>query len=148
MKTFRSAAVLAAMLSFAFAAPSHAQNDWPIDSGDFVDVGMISIDDGHDLDYAKFLAGQWRAQQEFAKSQGWITSYEILQNIDKRPGEPDLYLVERYASMPTAAEIEKRDEAYRAFFKKNDSQLDAESAERAKYRHVIGSQTLRVLRFR
>lgn len=148
MIAIRKAAMLCvAGLGLALAAPVSAQN-YPMTSGDYVTMTSVTVDDGHGLDYATFLAGFWRQQQEFAKSQGWISSYEILQNIDKRPGEPDLYLVERYASMPTAAEVEKRDEAYRAFFKKNDSQLDAESAERAKYRHVIGSQTLRVMRFR
>ena len=66
MKLYRRAAIAAASLAFVFATPLAAQN-FPMVPGEYVEVGSISIDDGHDLDYANFLAGQWRGRQEFAK---------------------------------------------------------------------------------
>lgn len=148
MNCFKLAAVLCVAGSgLAFTTTAGAQN-YPMASGDYVTMTSVTVDDGHGLDYANFLAGFWRQQEEFAKAQGWITSYEVMMNVDKRPGEPDLYLIERYGSMPTAAEEARREEAYRANFKMNDTQLDAASADRAKFRHVIGSQLLRVMRFK
>ncbi|MBW8784955.1 MAG: hypothetical protein JF593_10005 [Novosphingobium sp.] len=144
MKTFAFAAAAAAV---AFAMPAAAQNA-PVLPGEYVEVSQITIDDGHDVDYANFLAGKWRAQEEFAKAQGWINSYEILANVNKRAGEPDLYLVIRYKSLPDAVEQARRDEIVRAHLKLTDSQMSAESGERAKYRHVIGSTLLQKLNFR
>lgn len=147
MKPMRYAAILAASFAFAFANPLAAQTD-PMVPGDYVEVGSITIDDGHYLDYANFLAGAWKGRMEYAKSQGWITGYEVLANVNKRPGEPDLILVTRFKSMPDAAEIQKRDATARAYMKQTDVQMEAASGERAKYRHQLGSQLWQVLGFR
>jgi hypothetical protein len=147
MKAIRRAAVLAASLAFAFASPSIAQ-EAPLVPGEYVDVSSVTIDDGHNLDYANFLAGYWRAQQDFMKAQGWITSYEILANIHKRPGEPDLYLVQRSKSLPDGAESQRRDQLMRDKMKMTEAQMEASSGERAKFRHVIGGSLMQVLDFR
>lgn len=147
MKLLRYAAVLTASLSLAFAAPVLAQTD-PMTGGDYVEVSAITIDDGHYLDYAAHLAAVWRTNNEYAKSQGWISSYEVLANVNKRPGEPDLILVVRFKSLPDAAEGERRAKMYRDHVKLTDAQLEAASAGRAKYRKVQGSQLWQVLNFR
>jgi hypothetical protein len=147
MKTLRRAAILAASLAFAFATPVMAQSD-PMVGGDYVEVSSISVDDGHYLDYANHMAGAWRANQEYAKSQGWITGYEVLANVNKRPGEPDLILVVRFKSTPDAAESERRAKMFRDHVKQSDAQMEAASGDRAKFRKVLGSQLWQVLDFR
>lgn len=147
MKAIRRAAILAASLSIAFALPSAAQ-EVPLTAGDYVEVTTVTIDDGHNLDYAKFLAGAWRTQQDFMKAQGWITGYEILANVHKRPGEADLYLVQRSKGIPDAAEIERRNQVMRDKMKMTDAEMEASSGERAKFRHVTGTSLMQVLNFR
>jgi hypothetical protein len=148
MKTMRFAALAAAIVSLASATPVLAQSEFPFVSGDYVDMSMITIEDGHSLDYANFLAASWKKQQEFAKSQGWITGYEVLSNVDKRPGEPDIYLVTTFKTMPDAAESTKRDEAFLKFMATTDTQMEKASGERATYRHVIGSMLLQKLEWK
>ena len=147
MNSFRRAAFTAALLTLAFATPALAQSD-PMTGGDYLEVAQITIDDGHSLDYANFLAGTWRAQREFAKSQGWISSYEVLANVHKRAGEPDLILVTRFKTMADGAEGERRGAQLRAHVKQSDAQMEAASGDRAKYRHVLGSQLWQVLNFK
>ena len=147
MQALRRAAVLAASFSFAFAAPALAQ-EFPLTPGEYVEVTSVTIDDGHNMDYARFLAGYWRAQQDTMKAQGWITSYEILANVHKRPGEPDLYLIQRSKSLPEGAESERRDAVMREKMKMTEAQMEASSGERAKFRHVIGASLLQVLNFK
>ena len=148
MNSFRKAAVLAASLSFAFAAvPALAQTD-PFIGGDYVDVASVTIDDGHYLDYADFLATKWRDEQEYSKKQGWITGYEVLANSHKRPGEPDLVLITRYKAMPDGAEGDRRNKLFLAHSQATDVAMQAASGDRAKYRHVIGNQLLQVMSFR
>ena len=147
MKVMLKAAVLAATLTLACASPAIAQTD-PMVGGELVDVASISVDDGHYLDYARHLAGMWRKQQEYAKSQGWITGYEVLANVHKRPGEPDVILVTRYKNVPDAAEGERRAKQFRDNVKMTDAQMEAASGERAKYRKVLGSQLWQVMNFR
>lgn len=145
MKAYRCAALAAASLAFAFAAPALADDPWPVDTGDYVEVSMISVDDGADLQYMTHLAGQWRKGQDFAKSQGWISGYEILINQNKRPGEPDYYLITRFPRFADKAEEKKRDDAYFAHMQSTTAAMQAGSAERSKYRRQMGSQLLRAL---
>lgn len=104
MRIARRAAVLAACFSFAFATPSIAQDAYPMDMGDFVEISAIQIDDGHTVEYLNHVVGLWRRGQDFAKSQGWISSYEVMTNVHPRKGEPDIYLVVRSPRMADAAE--------------------------------------------
>ena len=85
--------------SMLFASPVIAQ-DFPVKGGDYWTVAEITIDDGHFGDYADHLAGLYRKSMDFQKSKGWIKSSYILANVNKRVGEPDLYLV-TIADRPT-----------------------------------------------
>lgn len=143
MKIVRHAAIAAASLCLAISLPVHAEDAYPVKPGDYVEVGMITVDDGHDLEYINWLAGQWRKRQDYAKAQGWITGYEILTNEYRRPGEPDIYLVTRFANWPSDAESDKRGDAMRAYMAQTEAQMQASSAQRATYRHQIGSMLLR-----
>ncbi len=138
---------LAALCGTMLVAPAQAQN-YPTGYGDYVSVTEITVDDGHNLDFANYLAGQWRAQVDFAKAQGWITGYEVLANIDKRKDGADIYILRRFKSMPDAAESERRANFMRDHLKLTDAQIEASSGDRAKYRHVMGSELLLVITFK
>jgi hypothetical protein len=144
MRTLRLAAFAAATLAFAAPLPAAAQND-PFIGGDYVSVTGVSIDDGHYLDYANFLSGFYKAQEDFAVKQGWQTSWEILSNVNGRKGEPDLYLVRRFKNIPDSAEGERRAAMIRSQVKMDDAQMEAASGDRAKFRHIEGSQLLQVM---
>ena len=146
MNSLRFAA-LAAAASLAFAAPALAQND-PFVGGDYVTVTGVSIDDGHYLDYATFLSGFWKAQEDFAVKQGWSTGYEILANVNRRKGEPDLYLVRRFKNIPDGIEGDRRAAQIRAQVKMDDAQMEAASGDRAKFRHVDSDMLLQELHWR
>ena len=148
MKMLRHAAIVAASLAFVFASPAAVAQSDPFTGGDYVEVSSITVDDGHYLDYANFLTDQWRKRQEYAKQQGWITGYEVLANVNKRPGEPDFILVVRFKSLPDGVEGAKRDAAMSDYFKQTDVQMNAASGERAKYRTVLGSQLWQVMVFK
>lgn len=145
MKKLGLAAFGAVALSFALPHVAAAQDD-PFRGGDYVEVTGITIDDGHFLDYATFLTGYYKSQEEFAVKQGWQTAWEVLANVHKRAGEPDLYLVRRYRDIPDGAEGDKRAAKIRAEVKMSDAQMQAQSGDRAKFRHVMGSQLLQVLK--
>ncbi|MFM9937350.1 MAG: hypothetical protein ACKVOL_14270 [Novosphingobium sp.] len=147
MKSFRFAAAAALVLTCALPAAALAQQ-YPVVPGDYVSVSSISVDDGHDLDYVNHLAGMWRKGQDFAVKQGWITSYEILSNEYKRAGEPDYYLITRFAKFTDPAEEDKREAAYTAYMATTNTQLQAASADRAKYRHQMGTMLMRSWKWR
>ncbi|MCB2076828.1 MAG: hypothetical protein KDE55_03910 [Novosphingobium sp.] len=144
MNVFRRAAIAAASLALTMTTPAFADDGWPIDPGDYVEMAMIKVDDGHSLDYANHLAGMWRNSQDFAKSKGWISNYQIWVNTFAREDEADVYLVTWFPKMADAAEEMRRDKEYEAHMKMTATQMQAASGKRAEYRHLAGSQLFRV----
>ncbi|WP_265563547.1 hypothetical protein [Sphingomicrobium arenosum] len=140
MKKLMLAATIAA--ATIWAAPAAAQ-DWPMTPGHYWEVTGVSVDDGHALDYANWLASRWVSNQEFAKSQGWIAGYHILNNVHARDDEPDLYLITIFDEMVDAEEGERRRLAYQQHMQRSAAQLQQESGQRATYRHVGSTILLR-----
>jgi hypothetical protein len=147
MKSLRFAALAALALTCAVPAAALAQQI-PVVPGDYVSVSSIAVDDGHDLEYINHLAGLWRKGQDFAVKQGWITGYEILTNEFKRQGEPDYYLITRFAKFADPAEEQKREDAYNAYMATTNEQMQAGSADRSKYRHQMGTMLMRSWKWR
>ena len=106
---------------------------------------MIDVEDGQFENYMTWLDGQWKSNQRFAKQQGWLLDYHILSNDDKRPGEPDLYLITRYTDFPSNEEIKRRDAIMLQRMQKTPQVLDKESGERVKMRTQMGGMLLREL---
>lgn len=133
----------AVLLAAPIALPTSAMaQEFPLVAGDYTSISGIFIQDGGTLAYAQFLAGQWAKNQEFAKSKGWISDYKIYINVDARDGEPHVYLSQTYSSVPTGAELEKREKEMAAWSKKTDAQLDTEAGDRAKFRTQRGTMML------
>jgi hypothetical protein len=147
MKLNLRSAIPAAGLALAFSTLALAQSS-PFVGGDYVTVAAVVVEPANVRDYANYLASEWKAEREFAKSQGWITSYEVLTNPHKRVGEPDVYLVNRFKSFADPAESERRGKLTMEHLKKTEAQMMAGSAERDKYRKTISVQLLRAQTFR
>ena len=129
------------------ATPAAAQ-EFPLKGGDYWEVAEVTIDDGHFGDYADHLAGLYRKTSDFAKSKGWIKSYHILSNFNKRSNEPDLYLVSILDRIPTPAESEAREREMNAYLQSSQRQQDTLSGARAKFRHLGGTMMLQELNYR
>lgn len=125
-----------------------AQDEWPLVFGDYWEVSGIDIKDGGGLQYAQFLASEWKANLEFSKSKGWIKDYKIFSNVYARANEPDLYLVTITESIVSATEDDKRFEEFKAWKKKTIQQMQAESGDRAEYREVLSDSLLQELKIR
>jgi hypothetical protein len=150
MRTMVMKGLLALVLCSATAAiPMRALADeWPMTQGDYWEVTGIQLKDGGSLAYANFLATEWKADQEFAKSKGWIKAYMVFANPYNRKGEPDLYLVSISERLASGPEAEKRSDEYMAWKKKSQAQMQKESGNRAEVREIGSSMLLQELKFR
>lgn len=143
----RRALTLAAPIALFAALPAPAQ-DFPADPGQFWDVTGIELTDGGGLAYMQWLASEWKKEQEFAKSKGWISDYKVLSNAYKRDGEPDLFLVTIYNDMPNASEAIAQRKAYFEWQTKSAATLEQESGGRLKMRRVMGTELLQEMKLK
>jgi hypothetical protein len=150
MKNVLATGLIATIFACATAVmPTRAMaGDWPMAQGDFWEVTGVHLKDGGELAYATFIATEWKADQEFAKSKGWIKGYMVLGNSYARKGEPDLYLVIIADRLASGSESEKRGDEYIAWKKKSNAQLVKESGNRAEIREIQSGMLLQELKFK
>ncbi len=143
---FRVFAVI--LLGVSAMSIAQAQEEPPFIGGDYWEVTGIKTADGGGLKYARWLAGEWRKNSEFAKSQGWIKDFMVISNVHARSDEPDLYLIRVFENMATVAEGEARRKEYMAWVKKSMDKMSEESGNRASFRTVMSTSLLQHMKFR
>ena len=141
----RLALAMVGSLLLAVSLPATAQDENPWKAGNYWNVSGIHVKDGGALKYAQYLATEWVKTQEYAKSQGWISDFMVLNNTHPRQGEPNLYLITISASLPSSDEADKRGRMMREFNKTTLAQMQAQSAGRAEIREVGSQVQLRQL---
>jgi hypothetical protein len=135
---------LAAMASAITAMPAMAQES-SYKLGPLWTAARIDVEDGQYENYMDWLMKTWASNQAFAKSQGWILDYYILDNMNARDGEADLILITRYADFPSVAEIDRRNAVINQRMSQDDHSADVASGQRLKMRRQMGSTMYREL---
>lgn len=127
-----------ALAMIVTAVPAVAQQS-SVKPGGYWTASRVDVLDGQFENYMDYLTRVWVPNQEFAKSQGWITDYAILSTMNARQGEPDVVLITRFAEFPSLAEQERRNDIINQRNKWDDHSADAASGQRGKMRDLIGS---------
>ena len=136
--------LIAAALLAAAASPAFAQQS-SYKLGPMWTAARIDVEDGQYENYMDWLMKVWESNQAFAKSQGWLLDYHILDSVNPRDGEPDLILITRFADFPSVTEIERRNEILNKRMNQDDHSADAASGDRNKMRRQMGSVLYREL---
>ena len=127
-----------AALSLVAGAPAAAQQS-ALKAGPMWTAARISVEDGQMQNYMDYLNKTWTESQAFAKSQGWLLDYYVLQSVNPRDGEPNIVLLTRYSDYPTAAESERRNVLMNQHMSQDDHSAAAASGVRNAMRHQMGS---------
>ena len=148
MKKFWLSMSVVILFSASAMSVAQAQDEPPFIPGDYWEVTGIKLADGGGLRYARWLAGEWRKNSEFAKSQGWIKDFMVISNVHDRSDEPDLFLIRVFENMATVEEGEERRKKYMEWAKKSMDKMAEESGNRAEYRTIMSTTLLRHMKFR
>ena len=97
MRLLSLAVASAAILAVSVAATAEDARSY--DNGPVWDVSGVLTKPGHFDDYMKFVATNWRAQQEALKKAGLVLDYKVLTTQDPRENEPDIWLMVEYKNM-------------------------------------------------
>lgn len=143
--TVKKLSLLAAACLFAGGAARAADEGPAYETGPVWVYTMVQTKDGHFDDYVKWLATDWKRQQEAVKASGRILDYKVLVVDSPRNGEPDLILAAKVANM--AAFDRKVSDEYKFFTKIAGSlaKSNKEQADRGSIRTLMGMVTTREL---
>ena len=135
---------VAALAAAATSVPAWAQQS-AMKPGPLWTAARIEVMDGQMQNYQDWLAKTWIANQEFAKSQGWLLEYHILSSVNPRDGEPNIILLTRFNDFPSAAEVERRNALMAQHTGQDAHQAAAASGQRNPMRKQMGSVLYREL---
>jgi hypothetical protein len=135
-----AAAASLACLSFAALADDH-----PYSEGNVINVTRIRTVDGHFDDYMKWLATEWKKQEEASKKLGYIVSYQIVTIEARTPDDPDLLLIETYKNWAALDGALARGDELLKQLGQSSEQSNKQQADRGKIRTILGSSTMQVL---
>ena len=137
--------ISAAALALTFTSVPAFSQDRSYTLGPLWTAARIHVEDGQYENYMDYLAKTWATNQAFAKSQGWLLDYYILDNINPRDGEPDIILITRFADFPSVKEIERRNDIMNKRMNQDAHGAEAASGTRKSMRRLGGSVMYREL---
>ena len=130
--------------STMFAATAMAADETPgFDKGPVWDFGQIQTKDGHFDDYMKWVATEWKAQEEAMKKAGYILDYKVYLVQNQRQGEPDILLATEYKNMAAFDHPVAEEYAMQAKIAGSIAKADTDQAARGSIRTVLGDVLVR-----
>ena len=131
----------ASLLVVCFSVFAQVSRPWR--NGSVWDVNFIRMKPGMDTAYLKYLATEWKKEQEALKAEGVILSYKILATEGHTPGDWNLLLMTEYKDMATLEASEAKADAISQRVIGNDDKQMQGYRDRAEIREVMGSRLAR-----
>ena len=128
----------AALAMLVGTGPALAQQS-SMKTGPMWTAARIMVEDGQMQNYMDYLTKTWMANQDYAKSQGWLLEYHVLQSLNPRDGEPNIVLITRFNDMPSAAEADRRGEILNKRMSQDAHSAEMASGARNTMRKLMGS---------
>jgi hypothetical protein len=145
MKIRNRFVALAALTALACTSVPAFAEDHGYTEGMIVNAARIRTVDGKFDDYMKWLDTNWKKQQEIAKKEGYLVSYEVLQVEPRTPDDPDLILIRRYKNWAALDGALARSDKVAEEVNGSVAASNKAQTERAAIRRVLGSSTMQVL---
>ena len=138
------AAALAALVLINATPSLAADDDAPVfDKGHVWDFTQVQTKDGHFDDYMKWLATQWKAQEEALKKAGVIVSYKVFVVADPRRDEGDLILATEYPNMAAFDRSTAEEYAMQKRIFGSLAQASQQQAARGEIRTILSDMVVR-----
>ena len=138
----RIALALAVVCLLLFALPLLAQSK-PYHDGSVWEMQCIHVKAGMEDRYARYLAGDWKTEQEAMKKAGYVLSYKAISTEAHNPTDCNVILMTEYKDLTTMeANSDKAEQLGQQLFG-GMPKIEAGYADRASYRDIIGSRIAR-----
>ena len=133
------ASALAALCLLSFALPMLAQSK-PYHEGSVWQIQYIHVKAGMEDRYSRYLASDWKKEQEAMKKAGYVLSYKAISTESHAPTDPNVILMTEYKDLTTLeANADKMDQLGQELFG-GMPKVEAGYMDRASYRDIIGGR--------
>ena len=121
----------------------YAQVNRPVHNGSVWVLSFIHVKAGMSPAYDKYLASEWKKEQDTLKSAGIILSYKVIGAEPHSPTDWDLMLMVEYKDLASLeANEDKADELLQKAFGSDEKVMQGYK-ERSEIREVLGTRLAR-----
>jgi len=138
----RIVSALAAGCLLLFALPTMAQSK-PYHEGSVWQMQCVHVKAGMEDRYARYLAGDWKKEQDAMQKAGYVLSYKAISTEAHNPTDCNVILMTEYKDLTTMeANADKAEQLGQQLFG-GTPKIEAGYMDRASYRDIIGSRLAR-----
>ena len=124
-------------------ASVYAQMVRPTHGGTVWELSFIHVKPGMDSAYDKYLASDWKKEQEALKSAGMILSYKVIETEAHSPTDWNLMLMVEYKDLTSLEANEDKADAMLEKMFGGDEKVMQGYKERSEIREVLGTRLAR-----
>jgi hypothetical protein len=137
--------ILVAMLASVVLGLSvyAAQVSRPYQNGSVWSIAFIRVKPGMDEAYKKYLADQWKAEQETFKKEKMTLSYKVLTTEGHSPTDWNMLLMTEYKDLATMESNQPKEDAMAQKLFGDDQKQMQGYKDRSEIREVMGSRIAR-----
>jgi len=140
MRRIASALALVCLLSCAL--PLLAQSK-PYHDGSVWQMQCIHVKAGMEDRYSRYLAGDWKKEQDAMQKAGYVVSYKAIRTEAHNPTDCNVILMTEYKDLATMeANADKGEQLGQELFG-GAPKIEAGYVDRSSYRDIIGSRLAR-----
>ncbi len=138
----RIVSALAPVCMLLFGLPLLSQSK-PYHDGSVWEIQCIHVKAGMEDRYARYLASDWKKEQDAMQKAGYVLSYKAIRTEAHNPTECNVILMTEYKGLATMeANADKAEQLGQELFG-GISKVEAGYTDRSSYRDVIGSRLAR-----
>lgn len=143
MKTQRILGLTLVLCLLLLGASVYAQISRPTHNGSVYQISFIRVIPGMGPAYDKYLASDWKKEQDALKAAGITLSYKVVSTEGHSPNDWNLMLMVEYKDLASLeANADKADELLQKTFG-GDDQVMAGYKDRSQIREVLGTRLAR-----
>jgi hypothetical protein len=140
----RIATALAVVCLLLIALPMLAQSK-PYHDGSVWEIQYIHVKAGMEDRYARYLASDWKKEQDAMQKAGYVLSYKAIATEAHNPTDFNVILMTEYKDMATMeANADKMEQLGQQLFG-GTAKVEAGYVDRSSYRDIVGSRRGREL---
>ena len=136
-------AVAASLTLLALPAIAAESNAPSFENGPVWDVAHVKTKDEHFDDYMKWVATEWKSQEEALKKAGVIIDYKVYLVQNPRADEPDVLLAQEYKNMAAFDTPMAQQYAMQAKISGSIAKANQQQAARGSIRTIMSDVMLR-----
>lgn len=120
-----------------------AQMNRPYRNGSVWELAFIRMKPGMESTYMKYVATDWKKEQEALKAEGLVLSYKVVETEGHTPGDWNLILMTEFKDLGSLEANEAKAEAVTQRVIGNDERQAQGYRDRSEIREVMGTRLAR-----